>query len=196
MNDCLTLVQFGSPWQGASGFEKIKVDAVTGDVLETSRVKCQKVIHKTTKKIDGIIMKPTWPTRRRLCLIVHENDITFHELVGDKMDLSEKVLSYNDDSFQMEAKEYFLFRKFVFSTRKASLAFFDFSNRLISPERTIMRHDLESHFSALARLIDIMKHEDRRHQFLKDLKKHRFKYRKYFEDKKRAWDWANNGRQA
>ncbi len=188
MENSLTFIQFGSPWQGASGFEKLRVDPDSGDVVETTRVKCEKVMRKTTKKVDGIIMKPTWITQRGLCLLVHDDDITFHELKSNKIDLFENGLSFNDNTFKMTSKEYLLFRKFSFSTDKKTLTFFDFSNRLISPERTIMLHELENHFSALSRLIDIMKHDEKRQQLLSDLKKGRFKYRSYFSDMKRQFE--------
>lgn len=188
MENNLTLIQFGSPWQGASGFEKLRVDPASGDVVETTRVKCEKVMRKTTKKVDGIVIKPTWISRRGLCLLVHDDDITFHALDNNKIDLLENSLSFNDSTFKMTSKEYVLFRKFSFSTDQETLTFFDFSNRLISPERTIMHHDLQYHFSALSRLIDIMKHDEKRHKFLSDLKKRRFKYREYFEDMKRQFE--------
>lgn len=192
MENILTLIQFGSPWQAASGFEKLKVDTQKGEVVQKSRVEFDKVIGKTTKKVDGLVMKPSWPTQRRLCLIVRDNDVSFHELNGDQADFSDRSLSFNDPSFHMETREYVFFRKFIFSTDKKIMSFFDFSNRLISPERRLMRRGIDSHFSALSRLIDIMRNDEKRHQFLKDFKKRRFKYRKYFEDMKRQWKRSEN----
>lgn len=179
--DTLTLIQLMSPWQGRSGFKKFHVDAVSGDVVKKIRLASEAVIKKTTKKIDGVVIRPTWPTRQGLCLLVRGDDIIFYEMNGDHVLFEQGGLSLVDKTFKMSSKDYLFFRKFTFSAQGKQYSFCDFSNRLISPDATIIYPGLDLHFSPLGRLIETLKHEKQSTRLVSDLKKGRFKYRRLFK---------------
>lgn len=183
-DESFTLIQLMSPWQGRSGFKKFRMHAASGIITSKTRVKCETVIEKTTKKIDGVVIRPTWPTRQGLCLIARGDDIVFYEMQSDRALIEEGGLSLRDKTLEMSSKDYFFFRKFTFSTEAKKYSFCDFSNRLISPDATIIYPGLDLHFSPLGRLIATLKHEKQSTLLLSDLKKGRFKYSRLFKSMK------------
>lgn len=174
----LTLIRFMSPWQGRAGFKKLCIDASSGNVVKKTHMGSQQVIEKTVKKIDGVVIRPTWPTQQRLCLLAQGDDFVFYEMRGKHILFEQGGLSLLDETFKISSKDYFLFKTYTFSTADKQYSFYDFASRLISPHATIIDPNLNLHFSSFRGLIETLEHKKQKPLFLSDLKKGKFKYRR------------------
>lgn len=176
MKDTLTLLQFKSPWQGRSGFDRYNMDVATGTLTQTRRAKTKKLLRKGQKNIDGLILFPTWPTRKGLVVTADGNCLNLTEVVRGRPDLASDPICTTDPDFRSEIVERLLYRNFTFSDGLTQMNFSDLSARLVAAQRTPYEVFPTPDFSPFARLAGIIANKDAHAKLISDLNKGRFDY--------------------
>lgn len=179
MDRTFTIVQFLAPWQGRSGFKQFQLDLGQGCLSPQKTIKCEKVLRKAVKQIDGLILRPTWPTSRGLALINLPDNVTLFPIKGNEVDTSQPPIDTSDPSLTFSIDERFLYRRFVFRTDSSQLTYYDFAGRLVGPQRIATEIFPDTDFSPFARLIGMLMDDKAREKLLSDLEKRRFKYSRW-----------------
>ncbi|WP_298919007.1 hypothetical protein [uncultured Algimonas sp.] len=173
-----TLVQFMSPWQGRLGFKRYRI-APDGQLSPHKPVKCKKMIRKAASAIDGLLLRPAWPTRRALCLVADKGAARLLNATGGRLDTDGPVLSLDDPSLRITVADRLLYRRFGFSTDDGTLSYRDMAGRLIGPQRMALDVFPEEDFSPFARLAGILRDERSRTKLLSGLAQRRFDYSRW-----------------
>lgn len=190
MTDKKILLQFKSPWQGRNGFGRLELDPSSGDLTRVDPIDCERLMHKTAQNIDGIVLEPTWPTARRLCVLQEGAETKLYEIKGDKIDWASGGINIEDPSFKAFESEHLIFRTFTFSNDRMQIKFNDFSGALIGPYRSRLVVMPEYDFSPLGRMMRILENDKARSKFVSDLQKRRFKYYRWIDSKKSKFNWT------
>ncbi|GHA85896.1 hypothetical protein GCM10009069_06380 [Algimonas arctica] len=193
MTDTITLLQFKSPWQGRSGFARYNQNTVTGELTPARKAKTKKLLRKGQKNTDGLILFPTWPTRKGLVVTADETGLQLTQVVRGRPDQSSAPISTADPAFRSEIAERLLYRSFTFSDGTTEMNFSDLSARLVGAQRTAYEVFPTPDFSPFARLIGIINNPDAHAKLVSDLNAGRFDYPRWGETKARSW---RNGRSA
>ena len=178
MTPTITLVQFLPPWRSLSGVRRYQLNS-DGSMTRVKDAKRKKVLRKAVKHVDGLFLKPVWPSDRGLILISHEGDQRLYETRGRKITPGTKGIDLDDPNFEMGIQERGLYRRYCFTNGEETYVFRDFSARLIGPQRAAWDIFPEDDFSAFARLINILETDELREKLLTDFDRHRFKYSKW-----------------
>jgi hypothetical protein len=176
MSDDLTFLQFQSPWQGRTGFERFNLDMVTGDMTSAKNAKTKKLMRKGQKNIDGLVLFPTWPTKNGLIVMADENSLRLTEIKDGHVEVDSDPILTSDPAFKSQISERLLYRKFSFSNAARTIRFSDLSARLMTSSRTAYEVFPTPDFSPFARLLGIINHEESHQKLIADLHKGRFDY--------------------
>lgn len=187
MTDTITLLQFKSPWQGQSGFARYHQDVATGALTPARRAKPKKLLRRGQKNTDGLILLPTWPTRKGLLVTADETGLQLTQIVRGRPDLSSDPISTADPAFRSAIAERFLYRRFTFADDATEMNFSDLSARLVSAQRTAYEVFPTPDFSPFARLIKIIETPDAHAKLVRDLNAGRFDYPCWGNKKARVW---------
>lgn len=175
MSEPAILVQFLPPWRSLSGLRRFKLHA-DGRLVPYKAVKPRKALSKGPKNIDGLLLRPSWPTRRGLALICTSAGTHLHALDGQCIAPDSNPIDINDPTLVMKTAERGLYRRFSFETSVQSLVYRDFAGRLVGPQRKAYETFPDTDFSPFARLMMMLEDPALRKTLLADLAKHRFKY--------------------
>ncbi|MGJ8560464.1 MAG: hypothetical protein ACSHX3_09530 [Litorimonas sp.] len=176
MADGLTLLQFQSPWQGRAGFARHHLDEETGVLSPARRAKTKKLLRKGQKGIDGVVLFPTWPTRKGLIVTPTEDGLCLRAVAKGKIDPAAQPIYTSDPAYSNVISERGLYRKFSFSNGHKTIHFSDLSARLVSSHRTAYEVFPTPDFSPFARLIGIINDPDAHAKLVSDLNAGRFDY--------------------
>lgn len=176
MTERLTLLQFQSPWQGRKGFRRYALDLSTGQLEPSKRVKPKKLMKKGKGGIDGLILKPAWPTTRSLCVLPHDDSLRLHEVSNGRMDPEGGFIDLSDPAYRGDIAERLAFRSFTFADAHNRIRFSDLEGRLFGPTRTPFEIFPTTDFSPFARLVRILDAPAARRKLIEDLKDCRFDY--------------------
>ena len=178
MSTHITLLQFLPPWRSISGVARYRFNSDL-ELRRTKKLKARKAWNKTAKNIDGLVLRPIWPSRKSLVLANLDGQKYLFEMNGETASPGTTGINIDDPSFQMQILERGLYRRFVFSNDQETYIFRDLSGRLIGPQRTAFEVFPEDDFSAFARLIGILRDSKLRKTLFNDFGRHRFKYSKW-----------------
>jgi hypothetical protein len=181
MSQTYKIIQFSAPWQGRSGFRRFDLDLETARLSPSKPVKCRKMLRKAVKDIDGMLLRPVWPTRKGLILLNLPEGLKLFSVAGHRIVDPDSPISIDRPDFRCDVTERLIFRKFRFVTDDATLIFQDLSGRLVGPERVATEIFPEEDFSPFARLIHILTDENARDKLLSDLERRRFKYTRWID---------------
>lgn len=187
MTDTITLLQFKSPWQGRSGFARYHQDVVTGELTQARRAKTKKLLRKGQKNTDGLILFPTWPTRKGLVVTAGDAGLQLTQVVRGRPDLSSASISTADPAFRSDIAERLLYRNFTFDDGTTEMSFSDLSARLVGSQRTAYEVFPTPNFSPFARLIRIIENPDAHAKLVSDLNAGRFDYPRWGIKKALTW---------
>lgn len=181
MSKKTTLVQFLAPWQGQSGFKRYALSPESKTLKPFKSIRREKMLRKAAKKVDGLLLRGTWPSSRAMILIRDENGVRLGSVSGNHIDGSESMIDIEDPTFEMKIVERILYRKFIFKTATRTLTFADFAGRLIGPYRVATEVFPPDDFSPFARLIAILRNPEHKRTFVADLERRRFKYSRWVD---------------
>lgn len=178
MTPPLTLVQFLPLWRSLSGVRRYQLHD-DGTMSRIKDAKTKKVLRKSVKNVDGLFLKPVWPSNRGLILVSHEGDQRLYEVRGRQITPGSKGIDLDDPQFEMKIQERGLYRRYVFTDGSETYVFRDFEARLIGPQRAAWDIFPENDFSSFAKLISILDNDELRTKLFTDFDRHRFKYSKW-----------------
>jgi len=187
MTDTLTLLQFKSPRQGRSGFARYHMDEASGAMTPAKDAKSKKLLRKGQKGIDGLVLFPTWATRKGLVVTAGTDDLRLTEICRGRPDLTSAPIHTSDAAFQSGVAERLLYRNFTFSDGSTTMSFSDLSARLVSAERTAFEVFPTPDFSPFARLARILTNPAAHAKLVNDLNKGRFDYPCWSDHARKTW---------
>lgn len=178
MTTPITLVQFLPLWRSLSGVRRYQLEA---DMTMTriKDAKKKKVARKAVKNVDGLFLKPVWPSNRGLILVSHDGEQRLYETRGRQVTPGSKGIDLNDPRFEMKIQERGVYRRYCFTHGSETYIFRDFAARLIGPQRAAWDVFPENDFSSFAKLISILENDELRTKLFTDFDRHRFKYSKW-----------------
>ncbi|MGB6231597.1 MAG: hypothetical protein WBF53_15890 [Litorimonas sp.] len=177
MKQTVLLVQFLPPWRG-SRIDRFRFH--TDGHLEAHKpVRTEKALHKAARNVDGLVLRPSWPTQRGLALVHQGRDTHLYELDGFQVRPDSAPMDLADPTFRMHVAERIFYRRFTFETSKRRIVFRDFAGRLVAPQRASFETFPEEDFSPFARLIGMLGNDALRARLLADFDKHRFRYSRW-----------------
>lgn len=181
MTNTLNIIQFQSPWQGRLGFKRYAFDPASSVLSPSKAIRCEKLMRKAARKVDGLLLRPSWPTRHALCLIHDADDTRLFKVVGHQVDRTGPSLSIDDPDFTMDVAERILYRRFTFRSGDVSFTYRDMAGRLMGPQRVATQIFPDDDFSPFARLVGMLRDDRCRDKLLSDLDRRRFKYSRWID---------------
>lgn len=176
MTQTKTLMVFQSPWQGRRGFSRFDMDMGSGQLTPRKTVKVDRLMKKPKGGVDGLLLRPAWPTRRGLCVLSSGDSLQLREVVRGQVQLASTPLDSTSASFAATVSECLAFRRFAFTEGAQTLAFSDLESRLLGPQRTAFDIFPTTDFSPLAQLVRIVRSPALHAKLVADLADHRFDY--------------------
>jgi hypothetical protein len=176
MAQSLTLLQFQSPWQGRTGFARYHVDTDTGTLSPARKAKTKKLLRKGQKNIDGLVLFPSWPTRKGLIVTPTTEGLCLTAVRRGRIDPNARAIHTADVDYHDAIAERGLYRRFTFSNGVETIEFSDLSARLVSSHRTAYEIFPTADFSPFARLASIIRNPDSHSKLIRDLNAGLFDY--------------------
>ena len=181
MNRHFKIVQFLAPWRGRSGFNRFQLDLDNALISPLKPIKCRKMLDKSVKQTDGLLLRPVWPSRKGLVVVNLPEGLKLFPIHGTQILNADTPMDANDPTLRLKVDERLLYRRFEFQTNDMTLVYRDMAGRLVGPQRLATQIFPDEDFSPFARLISMLADEGAKQTLLSDLNRRRFKYSRWLK---------------